>query len=182
MTFNEANTVEQMVLDEATKLGWAYVPFKGLPRQKHEVLVEAKVRDALNRLNPEIAEQPDRADEVLYRLRALPLSVASDGLVRANENFTAWLRNEKTMPFGQNNEHTTVRLIDFENPKNNDLVVTNQWTFAVSAHGGLEKRFDVVLLVNGIPLVVGEAKTPVRPSVTWVDGATMLSRKTAFDS
>ena len=174
MTFNEANTVEQMVLDEATKLGWAYVPFNGLPRQKHEVLVEAKVRDALIRLNPEIAEQPDRADEVLYRLRALPLSVASDGLVRANENFTAWLRNEKTMPFGPRNEHTSVRLIDFENPQNNDLVVTNQWTFSVSAHGGLEKRFDIVMLVNGIPLVIGEAKTPVRPSVTWVDGASQV--------
>lgn len=34
-----------------------------------------------------------------------------------------------------------------------------------------KRRFDIVLLVNGIPLVVGEAKTPVRPAVTWVDGA-----------
>lgn len=174
MTFNEANTVEQMILDETQKLGWAYVPFGGLPRQPHEVLVEAKVRDALIRLNPEIAEQPDRADEVLYRLRAIPLSVASDGLVRANENFTEWLRNEKTMPFGPRNEHTSVRLIDFDNPGNNDLVVTNQWTYTVSAHGGLEKRFDIVLLVNGIPLVIGEAKTPVRPAVTWVDGAAQV--------
>lgn len=72
------------------------------------------------------------------------------------------------MPFGKRGEHTPVRLIDFENLNNNDYVVTNQWTYPVKDTG---KRLDIVLLVNGIPLVVGEAKTPVRPSITWVDGA-----------
>jgi type I restriction enzyme R subunit len=61
-----------------------------------------------------------------------------------------------------------VRLIDFENLSNNDYVVTNQWVYPVKEGG---RRFDVVLLVNGFPLVIGEAKTPVRPAVTWVDGA-----------
>ena len=78
------------------------------------MLVEPWLREALIRLNPEIAAQPDRADEVLYKLRAIVLSVRSDGLIRANEEFTAWLRGERSMPFGPNNEHVTVRLIDFD--------------------------------------------------------------------
>jgi len=184
--FNEENTVEQMVLDtlcgsvsgdmvaEEQELygdevkGWRFVSADDLPRGHSDVFVESMVRDALIRLNPEIKAQPDRADEVLYRLRTLPLSVQSEGLVRANELFAEWLRGEKSMPFGERGEHTQVRLIDFENLSNNDYVVTNQWVYPVKEGG---RRFDVVLLVNGLPLVIGEAKTPVRPAVTWVDGA-----------
>ena len=184
--FNEENTVEQMVLDTlcgsvtsnmvAEELagyggeikGWRFVAAEELPRQHSDVLVESMVRDALIRLNPEIKAQPDRADEVLYRLRTIPLSVQSEGLVRANELFAEWLRGEKSMPFGERGEHTPVRLIDFENLSNNDYVVTNQWVYPVKEGG---RRFDIIMLVNGIPLVIGEAKTPVRPAVTWVDGA-----------
>ena len=139
-----------------------------LPRQNDDVMVESWVREALIRLNPEIAAQPDRADEVIYNLRACILSVQADGLVRANENFMAWLRGEKTMPFGPNGEHVTVRLVDTDEPGNNRLTVCNQWTYQA---GAVEKRFDVVFLVNGLPLVIGEAKTPTRSAVTWFDGA-----------
>ncbi len=184
--FNEENTVEQMVLDTlgggarggvlaeergrytGESKGWRFVPAERLPRQYSDVLVEPMVRDALIRLNPEIAAQPDRADEVLYRLRAITLSVRSEGLVRANELFAEWLRGEKSMPFGENGEHTPVRLIDYDDLAGNDYVVTNQWVYPTKEGG---RRFDVVLLVNGIPVVIGEAKTPVRPAVTWVDGA-----------
>lgn len=191
--FNEENTVEQLVLDtlsdrdnqwcvaepqadyldshltlHISNLKWRFVAAEELPRQHSDVLVESMVRDALIRLNPEIKAQPDRADEVLYRLRTIPLSVQSEGLVRANELFAEWLRGEKSMPFGERGEHTPVRLIDFENLSNNDYVVTNQWVYPVKEGG---RRFDIIMLVNGIPLVVGEAKTPVRPAVTWVDGA-----------
>src|SRR6267154_1891124 len=154
MSFTESNTVEQMILDAATGLGsgprssmvredapsgwggstgevfkpslWTYVPGPALPRQHGEVMVEAWVREALVALNPEIAEQPDRADEVIYALRAILLSVQGDGLVRANENFMAWLRGEKTMPFGLNGEHVSVRLVDFPQPGLNRLTVVNQ--------------------------------------------------------
>ena len=184
--FNEENTVEQMVLDtlcEGVTLNmvaeeracyggeiksWRFIAAEELPRQHSDVLVESMVRDALIRLNPEIKAQPDRADEVLYRLRTIPLSVQSEGLVRANELFAEWLRGEKSMPFGERGEHTPVRLIDFENLSNNDYVVTNQWVYPVKEGG---RRFDIIMLVNGIPLVIGEAKTPVRPAVTWVGGA-----------
>ncbi len=167
--FNEENTVEQMVLDTICKgMDWRFVPADDLPRQHSYALVEPMVREALMRLNPDIMAQPDRADEVLYRLRTIPLSVQGEGLVRANELFAEWLRGEKSMPFGENGEHTPVRLIDFENLNNNEYIATNQWVYPVKEGG---RRFDIVLLVNGIPLVIGEAKTPVRPAVTWVDGA-----------
>ncbi|MBI4320156.1 MAG: type I restriction endonuclease subunit R [Chloroflexi bacterium] len=151
---------------------WNYLPAVQLPRQYRDVMVEPWVREALIRLNPEIAAQPDRADEVIYYLRAILLSVQADGLVRANENFVAWLRGEKTMPFGRNGEHVTVRLVDTVQPANNRLTVCNQWTFQA---GPVEKRFDVVFVVNGLPLVIGEAKTPTRSAVTWFDGAFQIN-------
>ena len=198
MTFTESNTVEQMILDAVTKHGgreplilrevspgfgeslggelrparWDYLPAALLPRQSGDVMVEPWVREALVRLNPEIAAQPDLADEVIYNLRACILSVQADGLVRANENFMAWLRGEKTMPFGPHGEHVAVRLVDYSNPANNRLTVCNQWTYLA---GAVEKRFDVVFVVNGLPLVIGEAKTPTRSAVTWFDGAFQVS-------
>lgn len=191
--FNEANTVEQMILQALSgptgaSLGtreiapgwgesigaalhpsrWQYVAGPALPRQRTDVIVEPWVRDALIRLNREIAADPDRADEVLYNLRACILSVQSDGLVRANENFMAWVRGEKTMPFGENGEHVPIRLIDFDDLSRNQFTICNQWTYQA---GAIEKRFDIVFVVNGLPIVIGEAKTPTRSAVTWFDGA-----------
>ncbi|MCC6627501.1 MAG: type I restriction endonuclease subunit R [Chloroflexi bacterium] len=151
---------------------WRYVAHGDVPRKLTDVLVEDWLRAALVRLNPEITAQPDRADEVIYALRAILLSVQADGLVRANENFLAWLRGEKTMPFGADGAHVPVRLVDAADPANNDLVVTNQWTYQA---GTVEKRFDVVFVVNGLPLVIGEAKTPTRSAVTWFDGAYQIN-------
>ncbi|MBU2783906.1 HsdR family type I site-specific deoxyribonuclease [Acidithiobacillus caldus] len=191
MAFNESNTVEAYLYDllpgpgksvptnvvqesEAAYgrshkgIGWRRVASVEIPRQPQDVLVESWVREALIRLNPEIAAQPDRADEVLYKLRAIVLAVRSDGLIRANEEFTAWLRGERSMPFGQNNEHVPVRLIDFDKLDQNQYVVTQQFTFRA---GSAERRADLVLLVNGLPLVLIEAKTPTRSAVSWVDGA-----------
>jgi type I restriction enzyme, R subunit len=189
VTFTETSTVEGLLRDlmcggvthhtavgcglarrhgKLSGLGWHFRPPSNIPRPTHEVLVEPWLREALERLNPEITANPDRADEVLYRLRAIVLSVRSDGLIKANEEMTAWLRGDRSMPFGPNNEHRTVRLIDFENLENNQYVVTTQYTFRA---GSEERRLDLVLLINGLPVVVVEAKTPVRPSVSWADGA-----------
>jgi type I restriction enzyme R subunit len=192
--FNESNSVELFIRDLlcgkngkqigeqpglyagalsqlAKGQGWVYKPADKLHRSTQDVLLEDELRAALIRLNPEIAEQPDRADEVLYRLRAVLLSVKSDGLVRANEEFTIWLRGERSMPFGPNHEHTSVRLIDFEIIGNNHCVLTNQVIFQ---SGSQTRRFDLVMFVNGIPLIIGEAKTPTRPAISWVDGAVQV--------
>ena len=188
MTFNEANTVEAFVRDllcggithhiaigpglarrtgKISGLGWHYLSHENLPRQPQEVLVEEHLREALIRLNPTIAAQPDRAADVLYRLRAIIMGVRSDGLVKANEEFAAWMTGEKSMPFGENGEHVTITLIDFDNLEQNQFVVTQQYTFRA---GKTEKRVDLVLLINGMPLVLIEAKTPVRSSQSWLDG------------
>jgi type I site-specific restriction-modification system R (restriction) subunit len=204
MTFTESTTVEAYLRDllcgnnasanplnlqdargsygiAAKGAGWTYLPAAALPREPQEVFCEPLVRDALIRLNPCIAAQPERADEVLYKLRAIVLSVRSDGLrtglIRANEEFTAWLRGERSMPFGKDGEHVTVRLVDFEDLSRNQYVVTTQYSFRA---GPAERRADLVLLVNGLPLVLIEAKTPVRPSVSWVDGAIQVQEYERF--
>jgi type I restriction enzyme R subunit len=189
--FTEANTVEAYVRDllagsmkaatantvqespfsygpSSRGVGWRYAAPVEVPRQIQEVLVESWLRNALVRLNPEIAAQPDRADEVLYKLRAIVLSVRSDGLIRANEEMTAWMRGERSMPFGHNNEHVPVKLIELEDLKQNQYIVTQQYTYRA---GSTERRADLVLLVNGLPLVLIEAKTPVKKCISWVDGA-----------
>lgn len=189
MSFNEDSAIEKFARDllcggvthqtaaghglarrsgRVSGLGWHFLAPSNIARQTHEVFVEPWLREALVRLNPEIAADADRADEVIYKLRAIVLSVRSDGLIKANEEMTAWLRGDRSMPFGPNNEHRTARLIDFENLENNQYVVTTQFTFRADPE---DRRLDLVLLVNGLPLVVIEAKTPVRPSVSWVDGA-----------
>ena len=152
-------------------IGWRFAAPADVPRQIQEVLVEPWLRDALVRLNPEIAAQPDRADEVLYKLRAIVLSVRSDGLIRANEEMTAWMRGERSMPFGHNNEHVPVRLIDLDDLAQNQYIVTQQYTYRA---GPTERRADLVLLVNGLPLVLIEAKTPVKKCISWVDGAVQV--------
>jgi len=185
MPFTELNTVEHFIVQQlsGTNLNqrawteeqpaygyeWQYEPASTLQRRANEVLVESELRAALIRLNPEITQNPALADEVIYKLRAILISVNQVGLVRANEEFANWLTGEKTMPFGPNNRHVPVRLIAFESEQNtlNRYVVTNQYR----VHHHETKIPNVVLLINGIPVVVGEAKTPIRPSVSWLDGA-----------
>ena len=56
---------EELVCKTLAKNGWRYVPADQLPRKHSDVLVESMVKEALIRLNPAIAEEPSRADEVL---------------------------------------------------------------------------------------------------------------------
>jgi type I restriction enzyme R subunit len=189
MPFNELNSVEHYIIQKLSGVNlnvepaapsvvkaptvpygsfpWIYRSAGELNRPTDQVLLEGELREALIRINPEITTNPTLADEVIYKLRAIFVTAHQTGLVRANEEFYAWISGEKTMPFGENNRHVPVRLIDFEDLDNNRYVMTNQ--YAVKA---LETKIpDVVFLINGIPIVVGEAKTPIRPSVSWLDGA-----------
>ena len=146
---------------------WVYKPTNDIQRGVNEVLVESELKEALIRLNPDIAAKTELADEVIYKLRAVLIAVNQVGLVKANEEFFKWMTGEKTMPFGENNRHVPVRLIDFKDLSNNTYVVTNQYRI----HHRETKIPDIVMMINGIPVVVGEAKTPIRPSVSWLDGA-----------
>lgn len=185
MAFNELNSVEHYIVhqlsdvnlnkdeaaepEEAYGKFWKYKSAKELTRSVNEVLLEKDLKDALQRLNPEIKARPEFADEVIYKLRAIIIAVNETGLVRANEEFFKWLRGDKTMPFGENNRHVPVKLIEFGKDKleKNSYTVTNQYRI----HHRETKIPDVVLFINGIPVVVGEAKTPIRPSISWLDGA-----------
>jgi len=183
MSFTELNSVEHYIIHQISGVNlnadkvatpkssygsqWVYQSADELNRGVNEVLLEVELTAALLRLNPEIKQRPELADEVIYKLRAILISVNQIGLVKANEEFFKWLSGDKTMPFGENNRHVPVRLLDFDNLSNNRYVVTNQFRI----HHRETKIPDVVFLINGIPVVVGEAKTPIRPSVSWLDGA-----------
>ena len=119
MSFNELNSVEHFIIHQLTGLDlnamkvsdtkatygvqWVYKSADELQRSVNEVLVESDLKDALIRLNPEIAANPALADEVIYKLRAVLIAVNQVGLVKANEEFFKWMTGEKTMPFGKNN-------------------------------------------------------------------------------
>ena len=85
--FNEDNTTEQMIISTLKKNGWEYISADDLDREESDVMVESMVRDALIRLNPEIAEDESRADEIIYKLRTLFLSTNAQNLVTQNEAF-----------------------------------------------------------------------------------------------
>ena len=153
--FSEA-TFEQMVCDTLSKNGWKYIPADKLPRQHSDVLVEPMVKDALIRLNPCIAEDPSRADEVIYKLRALILSVQANNLVAQNEAFKKLVFENNTFPFGENGRAVPLTFfgsLTAEEIAKNEYVVTNQWVYP-KAEGG--KRLDIVLLINGFPIAIGD--------------------------
>ncbi|WP_344341252.1 hypothetical protein, partial [Streptomyces rhizosphaericus] len=113
--FNEANSVRDFVRDLVRSVDVQWLAGNELPRRTDEVMLEGPVKAALIRLNPEIAADPDKADEVIYNLRAILIAArTSPHPVVANEEFMAWLTGQKSMPFGPNGEHTTVRLINFD--------------------------------------------------------------------
>jgi type I restriction enzyme, R subunit len=173
MSFNEANSVRDFVRDALTARDIQFVPGSELPRTTSDVLLTSRLRDALVRLNPEIEAEPNRADEIVHRLRAIIIGARDTGVLAANEEFAAWLKGERSMPFGPDGQHATVRLIDFDSPE----ASANQWmvsTEVTFVQGLVERRFDLVLWCNGIPLVVGEAKSPVRPAYSWFDAAAQI--------
>jgi len=164
----DENAVERALMAELSKIGWVQKAVDGLGRDKDDVIVEPALWDALVRLNPIVAEEPKRAEEVIQRIRAIVLAVVDDGLIAVNREMVMWMCGRRTMQFLGTDHYEPVRLIDFDDLSRNELWATRQVTFRV---GRVEKRFDVVLWVNGLPLVVGEAKTPVSSSYSWFDGA-----------
>lgn len=160
--------VEDMMIAAGKANGWTYIGADALPRKESEVMVESMVKAALIRLNPCIAEKPENADTVIYRLRALISTVQPHDLVTQNERFKKLVFEENSFPFDKDGRSISIRFFDYDDPDNNEFVITNQWVYP-QAHGG--KRLDIVLLINGFPVAIGEMKSPVRPSISWVDGA-----------
>lgn len=164
-----------MVLSSLSANGWKYIPAEDLPRAYSDVMVEPMVKAALIRLNPEIATEPSRADEVIYKLRTLILTVQPHDLVTQNELFKKLVFEENSFPFGKDGRMIPIRFfgtLKKEDLALNEYVVTNQWVYPKKEDG---KRLDIVLLINGFPVAIGELKTPVRNAITWLDGATDIA-------
>ncbi len=178
-TFSESSTVQAWLVERLVSLGWEHVPGKDLPRAKTDVLVEEWLIEALEVLNPELHGHPERMDEVLPLIRMHISAAANESLMAANEAMTTLLRGQRTVKYIGTDEYVPVRLVDFPvdpvtgpaSPENS-YVVADEVTFGPA---GRERRFDVVLYVNGIPLVVIETKTPVKASVSWLNGAKDLA-------
>lgn len=166
----DEGTVENLYIGRAIGMGWEYVEAENVPRYKDSVLVEQWLMEALLRLNPITEEQ---AEQVIFKLRATIMSCHDiDSLVEANSHFRNLIYEENTYPFGKDGDFIPIRFFS-DNDDENHCVVTNQWEFPrASVDGG--KRLDLVFLINGIPLVVGEVKSATRQQVTWADGAVDL--------
>ena len=121
--FNEDNTTEQMIISTLKKNGWEYISADDLDREENDVMVESMVREALIRLNPEIAEDESRADEIIYKLRTLFLSTNPQNLVTQNEAFKQMVFEKNSYPFGEDGKQVS---IDFFGTEINGKLDQNQ--------------------------------------------------------
>lgn len=148
---NYENAVLQL-LNEG--LGYTYVYGPDVERDYHSPLYEDVLLPALQRINKGLPL--DAINEAIYKLK----NFESGSLLQKNMTFTDYLQNGISVKYFVNGEErsTLVYLVDFKNPANNDFTVANQWTFIENS----EKRPDVILFINGLPLVVVELKSPSR--------------------
>jgi len=167
-TFSESSTVQAWLVERLVTLGWIHVPGKDLARENTSAAIEESLIEALEVLNPALHGAPERVDEVLPLVRVAVLGAGSEGLLAANERLTTLMRGDHTVKYVGTDQYVPLRLIDFEKLDENECVVSDEVTFGPP---GKERRFDVVLWVNGLPLVVIETKTPVKSSVSWLNGA-----------
>ncbi len=168
------NKIEQFAIESLELWGWEYqhglIIAPGAEQSEREsfeqVLLLPRLRRAIARLNPDI---PDEARE--QALRTIQ-RIQSPELITNNEQFHRYLTDGVPIQYriGNRERGDSVWLIDFVNPENNDFLVVNQFTVVEKnpAFGGAgqNKRADVVLFVNGIPLVVIELKNPADERAT----------------
>lgn len=125
-----------------------------MERKSHEdVLLLGRLKSSLERLNP--GKSSDLIDQA-YREIAIPKQVS---LLENNQAFHKMLTDGIDVGFHDENGLMTyqkVRIFDFETPENNEFLAVNQYTVV---ENGVNKRPDIVLLINGIPVVVIELKT-----------------------
>lgn len=159
--------VEEAALEWFEELGYEVVfgpdisPEGDYPEREDygDVLLTERLREALIRINPNL---PDEAIEDALRQIMIP---QSPSLIMNNKAFHRMITEGIDVPVKQpDGEYRTEKayIFDFENVRNNDFLVANQFT--VVEHG-VEKRPDIVVFVNGIPLVVFELKSASDESV-----------------
>ena len=171
MVYTEKGTVEDFIIKKLDQnLGWTYVkPEEMRNRRKgdyEDSLVVEDMKTALRRINNVELTDAD-LEFVAISLRTIPVTI--DGI----RKFLDILRNGLVIPIQKENKEYVIKLVDFDNLENNDFVVTNQ--FKVEGSKG-NIRADIVLLVNGIPLALIEAKNPTSEQADWTDAYKQIKR------
>jgi type I site-specific restriction-modification system R (restriction) subunit/very-short-patch-repair endonuclease len=166
------STIESFAIELLEVLGYHYIYAPDISHDSdspertsyEEVLLINRLREAVRRINPDTpSEVQEEAIKEIYRIN-------SPELITNNEHFHRMLTEGIKVTYQRDNHPRgdLVWLIDFDNPENNDFVVANQFTVKYkSPLGDLgAKRPDLILFVNGIPLVVIELKNPTDENTT----------------
>ncbi len=145
------NAVLQLFREQ---LGYTYLYGPDVERDYHSPLYEDILLPCLRRVNPSLPLEA--LNEAVYKLQ----NFESGTLLQKNMVFMDYLQNGVPVKYFTDGEERSalVYLIDYQDPASNDFTIVNQWTVVENS----EKRPDVVLFVNGLPLVVMELKSPSR--------------------
>ena len=153
MSYTEAN-YENAVIQLIEQLGYTHVYGPDVVRDYTDPLYSEVLEGALIAVNPGVPQAA--INEALFKLR----NIENGKLEQRNIIFTDYLQNGIEVAYFHNGEqkYERVHLIDYDHIDRNSFIVANQWTFQEHS----EKRPDVVIFVNGLPLVVIELKSPSR--------------------
>ena len=155
------NAIEQMALEQLQTLGWQVAfgpdiaPDGSRPEREtyNEVVLSGRLLEALARINPDMPEEA--IEEALRKV----LTPESPALIENNRRFHRMLTDGVDVSWmgPKGVQHGKIWLLDVEHPENNDWLAVNQFTVIENKR---ERRPDIVLFLNGLPLVVMELKNP----------------------
>ncbi|MCD0444304.1 HsdR family type I site-specific deoxyribonuclease [Glycomyces sp. A-F 0318] len=150
---------QNLMIQWSLPMGWEFIAGRGLPREMTQTVIISQLRDTIERLNPDVIDGFD-VDAVVEEIVAA-VNAVDGGLVRGNETVLHLMRGRKEFRDAKGDWHA-LKIIDFEHPTANMLVVSDEVTITVP--GKTSRRFDLVYWVNGLPLVVVEVKSPTAKS------------------
>ena len=153
---------ENSIIELFQNMGYRYVYAPDLERDFRSPLYEEELLSALHRLNPKMPE--DAIADALFKLK----NFENAELVQKNELFMDYLQHGIEVRYFVKGEERSglVYVVDYKNPENNSFVVANQWTFIENSN----KRPDVLLFLNGLPIVLIELKSPSREETDASEG------------
>ncbi|MBS6955347.1 MAG: type I restriction endonuclease subunit R [Enterocloster asparagiformis] len=154
MAYTEANYENAIIEMLRDTLGYGYVYAPDIVRDYTDPLYEEELLPALARINPTLSESA--ITEAVYKLR----NFEGGTILQKNNQFMDFLQKGVPVSFFESGEQrfSLVSLVDYENPHKNSFTVVNQWTLIENS----KKRPDVIVFLNGLPVVVFELKSPSR--------------------
>ena len=152
--YTEADYENSVIELFKNDLGYEYVYGPDIERDFYSPLYQDVLLDSLYRLNRSLPD--DAIQDAIFKLK----NFENGELVQKNAVFMDYLQNGIPVRFFVNGEERSsiVYLVDYKKPDNNSFIVANQWTFIENSN----KRPDVILFLNGLPVVLVELKSPSR--------------------